>query len=400
MSSRRGLLRDQRGAAVLVIGLFTAMFLTGLIFFLLGMVYTLPHRARVQDAADSAAYSVATMEAHALNRVALLNMTQASVVAPAVASQAIAIACAKTLAWIAAKNDPDHSLKAMVPVLKAIMDVAIVGWTETAAVNAVVLPAVKLGQLSLKYELPYVAERQAANLLAKHFSPPVKSDGASFTWPLRPLPIETGSVKELCSRTDPYSRKIAKMAFIPVVHPQAHSKAMKYAKKYITKLCRSMNQAPQKLMANAVMGQEPFQLRSFVLSNPLSPAAEMGVRVASWRNDEPGGRVTEWRDVLSRVGFAQSEAYFEGENASRDDMLWEMKWRPRLRRFRMPGQNAGLPTSFEDVKNLAVPDLGGLVSGVASSLGFAATCSMHTGEPVVCAKLGGWMPQLAGAVVH
>jgi len=73
----RGLVLDQ-GGATMVMGVFMAVLLVGMIYYVWGVGDAVMHRERMQDASDTAAFSAAVMHARGMNLLALLNMVMAA----------------------------------------------------------------------------------------------------------------------------------------------------------------------------------------------------------------------------------------------------------------------------------------------------------------------------------
>src|SRR5262249_45480927 len=83
-------------------------------------------------------------------------------------------------------------------------------------------------------------------------------------------------------------------------------------------------------------------------------------------------------DTLEKVGFAQAEFYYDQVDPKhlywddyKDEALWNMRWRARLRRFHTPTQTslgalAGLIGSVSGVPALLS---GGFVADAATALG-------------------------------
>jgi hypothetical protein len=74
------LLTDDRGA-VMVIGVFMAMLVTGFLYYIIGIGNTIIYRERMQDAADVVAFGAAVTYAKGMNLVALINQIMALLVA-------------------------------------------------------------------------------------------------------------------------------------------------------------------------------------------------------------------------------------------------------------------------------------------------------------------------------
>lgn len=96
--------RDERGAAM-VLGLCFAVFLTAAVFYVLAIAETVLFRERMQDAADTAAFSAAVVNARGMNLIALINMVMAIVLSILVSLRLaqtlcmVAIALCLALAW-------------------------------------------------------------------------------------------------------------------------------------------------------------------------------------------------------------------------------------------------------------------------------------------------------------
>jgi hypothetical protein len=88
------LLRAERGAAM-VAGLLFAVFLLAMVFYILGIAEAVLFRERMQDAADTAAFSAAVVHARGMNLIALINLTMAAVLAILVA-----LRLAETLCYV------------------------------------------------------------------------------------------------------------------------------------------------------------------------------------------------------------------------------------------------------------------------------------------------------------
>lgn len=92
--------------------------------------------------------------------------------------------------------------------------------------------------------------------------------------------------------------------------------------------------APKKIIKDVKLGDEAFQLRSFARRKPRMAGPGRGVRVALWGADEPGSELGELEDFGS-FAVAQSEYFYDGTEGE-DGWMWNMKWRGRLKRFRLP----------------------------------------------------------------
>ena len=367
-NSRPSLARDQRGA-VLVIGLFAAALLIGILYFVLGIGDTLFHAERMQDGADTGAYALGVIHARAMNLVALLNMVELSAVAILAALLAIMAAALSTIAWITSSYYTWILYGWTIPWL-------VIAYANAAATYAYaegdlqeILRAANRAQTVLRDELPYIADFKANEMVSDEYAPPVEG---AFSWPIRSLPIEDAGVLDLCVRAFPYSYTLAHHAFRDVPDSTIKNMARGYAAAYIPVFCLMLGEEAQRLTDDAELGAEDFQLRSFAFGGPLRGLGESGVKTATWRADVDGGRVTELRDVLSRFSFAQSEYYYDGWQIQ-SEMLWHMKWRARMRRFRLPPE----PTP-----------------------GLIPMCTLHGADAGLCGEFSALLFLFQGAIAH
>src|SRR5690606_7346893 len=81
---------DQRGATM-VMGVFIAVLLVGMIYYVWGIGDAIMHRERMQDASDTAAFSAAVIHARGMNMLALINVVMAAL---AFVAATIAVAAA------------------------------------------------------------------------------------------------------------------------------------------------------------------------------------------------------------------------------------------------------------------------------------------------------------------
>jgi hypothetical protein len=81
MKRTLGDLRNDRSGAVMVIGLFMAMFLIGAMWTVVGIGDAIVFRDRAQEAADHIAFTAATVHARGMNFIAALNLVMLAIVA-------------------------------------------------------------------------------------------------------------------------------------------------------------------------------------------------------------------------------------------------------------------------------------------------------------------------------
>jgi hypothetical protein len=86
------------------------------------------------------------------------------------------------------------------------------------------------------------------------------------------------------------------------------------------------------------LGDEAFQIRALMQGSFDAERSGSEVRRALWRRPPPEDPLAELRNFGS-YSVAQSEFFYDGTEG-RADWMWNMKWRARLRRFRMPDSDA------------------------------------------------------------
>jgi hypothetical protein len=90
---------------------------------------------------------------------------------------------------------------------------------------------------------------------------------------------------------------------------------------------------PKKLAENAKLGDENFILRLIAAKHPADDRVKQIVDVARWgKTDEGDGPANI--DWANGYGYAEAEYYYDG--SIKEEWLWNMKWKARLRRFVPP----------------------------------------------------------------
>jgi hypothetical protein len=322
----------------------------------------------MQDGADSGAYAVAVMHARAMNLLALINMVELSVVALVSALMAVIAAALATIAWICSSKWRLILYGWTIPFLViVIVDAADAYDSASSSIDAI-HDASERAQRVLIEDLPEIASVRANQIVTEHFGPPVEG---AFGFPLRDLPVEDGSVFDLCLRAYPYAFGSAYLAFDDVPLSSIRNRARGYAAAFIPAACLLQGIEPKRVPDDDKLGSENFQTRVFAVGEPLPTLGESGVKTATWRYDEGGGHIGHLRDVLSRAKLAQAEFYFDGHEGHAS-MLWHMGWRARMRRFHPPSH-------FGE---------------------FAAECSILATDPAMCAELAVYFELMGDAFAH
>lgn len=191
--ARTSLRRDERGA-VLVLGVFMAACLVGMLWYLAGIGDAIIQRQRLQEAADAAAFSSAVLHARGMNLLVLVNLIMACVLGVRVTLKAVEVALG--IAVIFCSIVP--SLQVFVPICtQAIVTVQNAINATRAPINQT-LGALSKGQKAFAAIVPAAAVAGAAQVGAR-YRPLVSSAAAGSPTGLKGLPVEEESSDRLCS---------------------------------------------------------------------------------------------------------------------------------------------------------------------------------------------------------
>lgn len=114
--------------------------------------------------------------------------------------------------------------------------------------------------------------------------------------------------------------------------------------------------APQRVRTDAYLGDAWFQARYVLLGRDGAlDAAKSRVELGNWGRPVEDDAALDTAMMLSRVSFTQAEFYYHdaGAHALRDDWMWHMRWKARLRRFSF-GDTGLLNTACESAPDAPV----------------------------------------------
>jgi hypothetical protein len=97
---------------------------------------------------------------------------------------------------------------------------------------------------------------------------------------------------------------------------------------------RGGSKSPKMILGDATLGDQNFQIRTFVTAEPPADQAQRVLRVSLWGAPEPTGELKA-EQVLGQLGVAQAEYFYDAADG-RGEWMWQMNWRARLTRFRLP----------------------------------------------------------------
>jgi hypothetical protein len=102
------------------------------------------------------------------------------------------------------------------------------------------------------------------------------------------------------------------------------------------------DKSPQKMIPDIELGSGDFQMRGIAIAGgdgrPTRSEGKLNVSAFHREVDKEGW--IPFARGAARVNIAQAEYYYNhkgGDDKERDQWMWNMKWRARLVRFRLPG---------------------------------------------------------------
>jgi hypothetical protein len=334
--------RNQSGA-IMVMGVFMAALMVGFIYYVKGIGDAILFRERMQDAADSGAFSAVAVHARGMNLIALLNITMVSVLAVVTAFRLLAILSALAAFPIlicsfgGADQLLDDSKDLEETYVRPLFSVLRAGNT---AANAVVTA------------IPIAAEAYGIDAATNAFTVPVDT---AFPYPtFYALPVVPSSLADLTQRAgtaalpllskrlddgtiDCFDDHFANRGGLIEVSIEAAMNIMAIIDNPTT----LSGMVPQKLLDDAVLSGPRFQRGVLTAGEFDFGLSEQGLEVATWGQTEAAEEVQRSMQEMSRIAVANGEFFYVGPGG-RDESLWNQQWRARLRRVRL-GDPGGYP---------------------------------------------------------
>jgi hypothetical protein len=384
------LLSDTRGA-VMLMGLFAALFLAGSLFAVVSVGDAIFYRRVMQDGADSGAFAAAVVAAKGMNFHAVLNLAMAA-----------------TAGVLLVVRSVEVLLEILLAILQAMM-ASIVLAPKAAPLLGVLTPAeatverigdgveqfvrvshdaLDVAHHAVQQGYPVLAEVRAvdAMVLRGSFEPPLV---AGFVVPLlgarlpsggRGLPVEKQSVDALCERAaNAIGGSISNVrARVPRWLLRflggAVERALRLGKR---RTCDDdVVESPRQVIAArgdrslVWLGHEEFQYRAFAVGQDPTGGvwgmSRRGLRIANGGNAAVSSPIATLQQ-FGRFSFAQSEFYYDSA-ADKSEWLWRPRWRSRLRRFQVSsdGNEASVSSACAGVPSgrLSTTNLSGLCTAL------------------------------------
>lgn len=355
--SRDRLGADTRGSMMLM-SLFMSLFAIGALYFVLGVGDAVIYRRIMQDAADAGAHAASVMSAKGMNLHVLLNIVMAVTAGILLVIRSVEVLLEIVLAVLQALAATVVFAPKAVPLIGVLAPVESTVERVGDAVEQFVRvahDALDVAHRTVQRGYPLLAQARAVDAMAFQpaYDPPVM---AGFVVPMlgpqlpgggRGLPVEEDDIEVPCDRVS--DGMASRLSNVRSRAPKwllrflggLVGKALRLGKRRTCK--EGIVQPPRRVIverddgSTLWLGHEEFQYRAYDFG--ASPHAghwkhgEHGARAAQGGDDE-GRNATHQAHHLGRLGFAQSEYYFNGMD-HRSLWLWKQRWRARLRRFRI-----------------------------------------------------------------
>lgn len=204
--------QDEAGA-ILVIGVFLAVFLVGMLFYVVGIGEAVLRRERLGDAADAVSMASAVMHARSMNLIVLVNQVMAALLAVLVAVRLVEmLATLAMLILLAAAFVGGEAGLAAIPGLEAVRSGANEAYTSLDQPIHAALRALHGVAQAVRSLAPGLAELQAAAVVGE-LDPKDTVTRGFVVLPRLTLPVENDGFDVLC---DHAGKNAAEVAMIPL----------------------------------------------------------------------------------------------------------------------------------------------------------------------------------------
>lgn len=342
-----GLFTDQRGATM-VMGVFIAVLLVGMIYYVWGIGDAIMHRQRMQDASDTAAFSAAVIHARGMNMLALINMVMSALamVAATMATIASMVNWAAIFSSAACAACPKCVTTCYHAARHGIESVR-VNRTSNQVDRTVdgIMRGLHGYAVGIRYGVPIAAQAKVVAYGVDVYDP--VTDAGVMAPPLRlQLPAQDDETNWPCDeKVLPTVRWAAPLLVLPFSHSSVYllggiAAGEARAKSITRAWCEDgyFQRIPDDAQE---MGNDEYQVQAYMLGSPDLEWTQEGVGVAAWGQGEGAGATYTQLAQMGRVSFAQAEFFYDDAENDWHEWLWHMNWRARLRRFRVSASGAG-----------------------------------------------------------
>ena len=331
---RKSLTQNEDGA-IFIIGIFAAMILCGCLFYAMGAMEAIQHREALQDTADGAAYTTASMQAKAMNLVSLLNIAKFSMAAilstfSAIFTNLLYIPLTVADLPVLGQSYADYRAEAA-PIIQSanLTQNALKNVLESGEISAQTL----FGNSTVFTEHPVrqlpLAQTDRGDHIAQHCAT------VPSTLPGPPRIYDSTS-----PLLDNFFDNTLEGALLPPAAVPNYLALMRstFNQGYLTcpNVMSSNNLHFQEINWTDV-ALEDFATHFYASKDTVPNEAESGVRIVL--KDAPAANdwVERIRDHAGTVAWAQSY-FFVDDTQPRETAMWRTDWQSSLGRFTLPNR--------------------------------------------------------------
>lgn len=388
----RALARDE-GGAIMVVGLFMAVFLVGALYALAGIGASVVYQERMQQAADEAAFTAAVDHAVGMNALATVNAANAvsmSVLAGAFLSERAADLCVR-FGIILGEGTPRETYPAPDGFCRELRD-------KYAGARATMQPQLveelRRGTdaaAAIARETPRLSATDVEALLDERLGASMRR---GFLVP-RPMAARPSGTAAFCALANLHTHRMAEIAMGLDI-------AYRTIGEDNARIGRDLPYCPEIDGIDAYVpsppdrpvGTEPFQVRVVVVGDSERlRVLEQGVNVArifSTRYVDVGRGGLSDRPSVASVAIAQAEYFSTWDLAnlevdrprrSVEEDVFRTEWRARLRTWRYPTGGSADPVDNDPLysdwlRRTVLPECGGACDDVVEDL-WASRDALH-----------------------
>ena len=330
----------------MVMGVFMATLLVGMIYYIWGIGDAIMFRERMQDASDTAAFSAAVIHARGMNMLALLNMIMAALVfvAATMATIASMIFWAATAATAVCLGCGPYCA----PCCNACQPAAD-HWGDYSTANNLsnriddiidgALQVINAYADGIRWGVPIAAQAKVFSYGSDVYAP-VTTLGAMLPI-VEELPAQDDETNWPCDEKVLWKVRIAASAGVfvftsPSIYLAAGIAGGQAEAQSITRERGCEDEYFQRITDDAQdMGNVEYQVQAYMLGENDREWTQRGVAIATWGEGDDAGGLYDSLAEMGRVSFAQAEFMYDDDESDWHEWLWHMNWRARLRRWRL-----------------------------------------------------------------
>lgn len=387
------LLSDERGATM-VMGVFMAAMLVGMIYYVWGIGGMVIHRERLQDAADTAVFGAAVIEARGMNLIALMNVIMLVL---AIVGTAFLIA-KEIVMWTAIYATIDCIAKlsccwATGCCIEPCIDAA-EHWIDYDDISGdsddwndrieSAISGINTAANGVRRGAPIIAQGLVVAYGTTVYAPTTRVGLADIMPGMTTLAIENDPTHYACGDDSfygltggprfidtPTTFGLAVAALAAVLSASATDVDAHYGLGLITggaigwyqhfdEYCDGDPDSFMRVPEDDWLGEEPFQIRAGMQGSPPFTWTIEGVGVANWGRTEGTSSILGAipPNLVNSISIAQAEYYWEDEDGDvKQEWMFEPRWRARLRRTQLEGMGGPLGFLINPIATVLDPVL-------------------------------------------